>query len=157
MTTHVGVVVVERGAAIVTVERDEDDRLLVTGIERLPYNLGIVAERVREVDPDVHVVIDSEGLGTALWGVLGQPDDAEHWTLYAGRGLDAPGYGKSCWNGKEESRTGLELAHVEGAGHVLDHVPSSPLACAVPRARSPGEKQAAPAIGVLTKRADFPI
>jgi hypothetical protein len=85
---HVGVVVVECGAAIVTVERDEDDRLLVTAIERLPYSLGVVADRVRALDDEAVVVIDAEGLGSALWGVLGHPEDTEHWQLYAGRGLE---------------------------------------------------------------------
>jgi len=87
MTTSLGVVVVERGAAIVTVERDDDDQLLVTGIERLPFSLGPVADRVREVGPGARVVIDSEGLGAALWALV-HPDDPEHWQLYQGRGLE---------------------------------------------------------------------
>ena len=86
---HVGIVIADRGAAIVTVERSSDDGLLCTGIERLPFDLGAVAERVRALDePDAHYTIDAEGLGTALWTVLGHADDREHWQLYAGRGLE---------------------------------------------------------------------
>jgi hypothetical protein len=85
---HVGVVVADRGAAIVEVERGPDDALLVTGIVRLPFALAAVTDHVRGLDPAARVVIDAEGLGSALWGVLGRPDDAEHWQLYAGRGLE---------------------------------------------------------------------
>jgi hypothetical protein len=85
---HVGVVVADRGAAIVEVERGPDDALLVVGIDRLPFDLAAVTDHVRGLDPEARVVIDAEGLGSALWAVLGRPDDAEHWQLYAGRGLE---------------------------------------------------------------------
>jgi hypothetical protein len=86
---HIGIVVADRGAAIVTVERDPDDELLVTGIERLPFDLGIVTDAVRAIeDPEARYVIDAEGLGSALWTVLGRPDDPDHWQLYVGRGLE---------------------------------------------------------------------
>jgi hypothetical protein len=86
---HIGVVVADRGAAIVTVERSPEDALLVVGIERLPFDLGAVTKRVRSLeDPKARFVIDAEGLGSALWAVLGRPDDADHWQLYAGRGLE---------------------------------------------------------------------
>jgi hypothetical protein len=85
---HIGVVVADRGAAIVTVERSPEDALLVTGVVRLPFALAAVTDHVRGLDPEARVVIDAEGLGSALWGVLGRPDDAEHWQLYAGRGIE---------------------------------------------------------------------
>ena len=85
---HIGIVIADRGAAIVTVEHGPDEALLVTGIERLPFDLGWVAERVRALtEPDTRYVIDAEGLGSALWAVLGHGED-RHWTLYAGRGLE---------------------------------------------------------------------
>lgn len=85
---HHGIVVAERGAAIVTVQHGDAGSLLVTGIERLPFDLAVVAARVRELeDPDARYVIDSEGLGSALWTVLGHAEDPR-WTLYAGRGVD---------------------------------------------------------------------
>jgi hypothetical protein len=80
-----GVVIVDRGAAIVTVERSEGEQLLCTGIERLPFDLDAVTEAARSLDPASRVVIDAEGLGSALWAVLGRP---EVWQLYAGRGLE---------------------------------------------------------------------
>jgi hypothetical protein len=50
MSRHVGITVAERGSAIVTVDRDADDALLVVGIERLPFSLAAVTERVRALD-----------------------------------------------------------------------------------------------------------
>jgi hypothetical protein len=86
----IGIVIAERGAGIVTVERDPEDALLVTGIERLPFSLAAVTARVRELDdPEARFTIDGgEGIGAALWAVLGHSDDDEGWTLYAGRGLE---------------------------------------------------------------------
>ena len=43
---------------------------------------------VRSTDPEARHVIDAEGLGSALWAVLGRPDDTDHWQLYTGRGLE---------------------------------------------------------------------
>ena len=86
---HVGIVVADRGSAIVSVERSPENALLVVAIERLPFNLAAVTERVRGLeDPEAWFVIDAEGLGSALWAVLGRPDDEQHWQLYAGRGLE---------------------------------------------------------------------
>ncbi len=85
---HVGIVIADRGAAIVTVDRSPADALLVTGIERLPFDLSAVTSRVRALeDPDALFVVDADALGTALWAVLGHAEDA-HWSLYAGRGLE---------------------------------------------------------------------
>jgi hypothetical protein len=45
--------------------------------------------RVRELAvPDTRYVIDGEGIGTALWTVLGGPRDPRTWQLYTGRGLE---------------------------------------------------------------------
>jgi hypothetical protein len=86
---HVGVVIGDRGSAIVTVERSPEDALLVVGIERLPFNLDSTSKRVRALDDhETRFVIDSEGLGSALWAVLGRPDDEHHWQIYAGRGFE---------------------------------------------------------------------
>jgi len=86
---HIGIVIADRGGAIVTVERDDADALLVTGIERLPFDLAAVTDRVRALaDPEARYIVDAEGLGNALWAVLGRSEDAEHWVLYTGRGLE---------------------------------------------------------------------
>jgi hypothetical protein len=86
---HVGVVIADRGSAIVSVERSPDNALLVTGIERLPSDLGPVTERIWAfAEPDARFVVDAEGLGSALWAVLGPPRDKHHWTLYTGRGFE---------------------------------------------------------------------
>jgi hypothetical protein len=44
---HHGIVIADRGSAIVTVERDDEGALLVTSIERLPFDLSAVTRRVR--------------------------------------------------------------------------------------------------------------
>jgi hypothetical protein len=88
MRRHIGISIADRGAAIVQVERDPDDALLVVGIERLPFDLAAVTDRVRALDhPEARFVIDAEGLGGALWAVLGHPDE-DRWQLYTGRGLE---------------------------------------------------------------------
>ncbi len=84
-----GVVIADHGAAIVTVERDDQDAHLVTDIERLPFDLTAVVRRVRELDePDVRFVIDGEGIGVALWDIVDGREDRNHWQLYTGRGLE---------------------------------------------------------------------
>jgi hypothetical protein len=88
MSNHVGVVIADRGSAIVSVEHSPDNALLVTGIERLPFDLAAVTARVVAEDFETRFVIDAEGLGSALWAVLGHPKDARHWTLYTGRGFE---------------------------------------------------------------------
>ncbi len=84
---HIGVVIDDRGSAIVTVEHD-GDQLLAVAIERLPFSLSAVADRVGELDPEARVVIDADGLGSALWHAVGPPEDADRWTLYSGRGIE---------------------------------------------------------------------
>jgi hypothetical protein len=88
MSKHVGVVVVDHGSAIVSVERSPDADLVVTAIERLPFDLGAVTARIVAEDFETRFIIDAEGLGSALWAVLGRPRDKHHWTLYAGRGIE---------------------------------------------------------------------
>ena len=89
MSRHVGITVAERGSAIVAVDRGADDALLVVGIERLPFSLAAVTERVRALDdPEVRFIVDAEGLGTALWAIVGHPAERKRWQLYSGRGLE---------------------------------------------------------------------
>ena len=83
---QIGVVIEDHGAAIVTVEETEGD-FLATAIERLPFDLAAVTDRVMELEAD-RFIIDGEGLGSALWTVVGGPADVQHWHLYAGRGLE---------------------------------------------------------------------
>ena len=86
---HVGVVVADRGSAIVSVDRSDAGALVVSGIERLPFDLKSATKRVQELcDPSTRFVIDAEGLGSALWAVLGHPRDKKHWALYIGRGFE---------------------------------------------------------------------
>ncbi|MGD0248350.1 MAG: hypothetical protein ABSB75_04780 [Candidatus Limnocylindrales bacterium] len=86
---HIGIIIADRGSAIVQVERSPDDALLVVGIERLPSDLDVLAKRVLALEgPQTRSVIDAEGLGSALWAILGRPEDEEHWQLYAGRGFE---------------------------------------------------------------------
>ena len=88
MTKHIGVTIVDRGAALVHVEHDGDE-LLCTAVERLPFDLDAVAGRVKALDAElaeVTFVIDADGLGNALWAVLGSPDDEQRWSLYTERG-----------------------------------------------------------------------
>ena len=87
---HLGIVIADRGSAIVHVEH-ADDELLVTAIERLAFSLSAVADRVHALDDEiaeVRFVVDADGLGGALWAVLGPPEDAERWRLYSGRGIE---------------------------------------------------------------------
>jgi hypothetical protein len=84
----VGIVIVDKGAAIVTLERDEADAIVVTAIERLPFDLRAVTRRVRELTEDgTEYVIDHDGLGNALWAVLGHQGERD-WALYTGRGVE---------------------------------------------------------------------
>jgi hypothetical protein len=99
----VGVVVADHGAAIVSVEREpevthrdaermdltETETFLVTDIERMPFDVAALARRLKEMDnPDIQWEIDADGVGGALWTVVGGPDNAQHWHLYSGRGLE---------------------------------------------------------------------
>jgi hypothetical protein len=88
---HIGISVVDHGSAIVSVERSDQDELLATAIERLPFELDPVAERVRELDaehPEAQFVIDGVGLGSALWTAAQGPAKTPRWQLYAGRGVE---------------------------------------------------------------------
>jgi hypothetical protein len=87
---QIGVSIVDHGSAIVAVDRRDDDAFVATAIERLPFDIDPVAERVRALDaqdPEARFVIDGVGLGSALWTALGPPNDAR-WQLYAGRGVE---------------------------------------------------------------------
>ena len=112
----IGVVVADSGAAIVTVERDEDNALLCTAIERLPFDLAEVIERVETLDdPDLNFMIDSDGLGSALWTFLGGPGNAQHFQLYTGRGLE-----------RQALVDELLVAIAEGRFHFASAIPEQP-------------------------------
>lgn len=90
----IGITITSSGSAIVHVDHQDAEELLVTSIERLPFDLTTVAIRVLEVDREIveaRFTIDGEGLGGALWTVLGPPDNEERWTLYTGRGVERQG------------------------------------------------------------------
>lgn len=86
MTAHIGIVISERGAAIVGLERAADGALLVERIERLSADLSAVVERLDALGEDVYVTVDADALGSALWAALG--DRGASWSLYTGRGLE---------------------------------------------------------------------
>jgi hypothetical protein len=61
-----------------------------TGIERLPFDVGKVADRLEALDlrrRDL-IVIDGEGAGMALWIALGSPRGKRHFRLYEATGRD---------------------------------------------------------------------
>ena len=96
MTLHIhhGVTIAGHGSAIVTVEHDGAGGLVVTGIERLPFDLSAVVARAHRLphDPNKDLfVVDAEGLGRALWTALGSPDHRRGWSLYTGRGFERQG------------------------------------------------------------------
>lgn len=69
---QVGVTIHGTGSGIVVADQD-DDGALVTGIESLPFDVDVVADRVRAVageNPAAQVVVDGDGLGEALWTIL---------------------------------------------------------------------------------------
>jgi hypothetical protein len=86
-TKHGGIVIADRGAAIVGIERGADGALLVIRIERLPADISAVIARLEDLEDDVYVTVDADGLGNALWAAL-EPPDEEHWQLYTGRGIE---------------------------------------------------------------------
>jgi hypothetical protein len=86
-----GVRVASTGSAIVTVELSGTYRDAVrrcVGIERLPFDIARVADRIEalELGPKDLVVVDGEGAGGALWIAIGSPR-SRHFKLYepAGR------------------------------------------------------------------------
>jgi hypothetical protein len=83
---HHGIAIRAGGAAIVSVETDGDNRIVVE-ILRLPLDLTVVVDEVEELaaDPAATFIIDGEQLGAALWQALGR-QHRRGWTLYAKRG-----------------------------------------------------------------------
>ena len=103
-----GVVVADRGSAVVTVDRD-GEALRCTAIERIPFDLSAAASAARGLESSTRVVIDSEGLGTALWAVVrprdeDDPDALARWTLYEGHGRDRQGLVDQLLVAVEEDR-----------------------------------------------------
>lgn len=82
---QIGIVLVDRGAAVVSVDHRKDGAV-VTGIERLPFSLTAVAQRTEELArAGTVLVVDAEGLGNALWATRPRIGD---WHLYADHGLE---------------------------------------------------------------------
>jgi hypothetical protein len=111
---HVGIVIADHGSAIVHVEHDGTE-LLVTAVERLPFSLTPVADRVQELDREIveaRFVVDADSLGAALWAVLGPPDDEDRWQLYTGRGVE-----------RQRLVDGLLVAIHDGRFHFAPNLP----------------------------------
>lgn len=92
LPTIVGVTMPPTGAAVVSITLDASPRPPVrtcTGIERLPYDVGKVTDRVEamELGPRDLVVVDGAGAGMALWIALGSPRD-RRFRLYEGLGRE---------------------------------------------------------------------
>jgi hypothetical protein len=78
------------GAAIVSVEH-RGRMLLVEAIERLPFDLSPVVDRVLSLPHEARrdsITIDASGLGMALWAAIGSPDHRRGWRLVTARGLE---------------------------------------------------------------------
>jgi hypothetical protein len=123
---HIGVTVGERGAALVHVEHGDADDLLCTHIERLPFNLEAIADRLWALDgelAEVRFVVDADGLGNALWQVLDPPRPPawlaphdptwDRWALYSERGL-----------ARQALVDGLLVAIAERRFHFMSHIPA---------------------------------
>jgi hypothetical protein len=66
------------------------DRTEITAIERFSYAVAPIVTRVaeiRETDPPCQIVVDKEGLGDAIWELLGKPH-GRIWRLYDKHGLE---------------------------------------------------------------------
>lgn len=90
--TVIGVSMQSTGSAIVSVTlgqgRDaRHPRRRCTGIERLPFDVARVHDRIRGIDLGPHdlVVIDAAGAGSALWHAL-DVRNGRHFALYSASG-----------------------------------------------------------------------
>jgi hypothetical protein len=67
-----------------------DDRTEITAIERFSYAVEPIVQRVKEIretDPPCSIVVDAEGLGDAIWELLGKPR-GRLWRLYTKHGIE---------------------------------------------------------------------
>jgi hypothetical protein len=67
-----------------------EDRTEIIAIERFPYAVEPIVERVKEIrltDPPCSIVVDGEGLGDAIWELLGKPR-GRLWRLYDKHGIE---------------------------------------------------------------------
>lgn len=88
-TTQIGVATRGQAGAIVTGERDPEGRALVIEVERFSYAVEPIVARLtalRTAEPDAAVIVDVEGIGDALWELLGRP--RRPWHLYAKHGTE---------------------------------------------------------------------
>jgi hypothetical protein len=79
------------GAAIVGVRWLPDGMALVIAIERYSSDASLLAERIaalRGEHPDALVIIDSEGIGGAIWKLSGARARQRLWQLYAAHGAE---------------------------------------------------------------------
>ena len=79
------------GGAIVTCWTDPAGAQEITGIQRFPYAVEPIVARVQEIratDPAAIIVVDDEGLGDAVWELLGKPRRRHGWHLYDKHGRD---------------------------------------------------------------------
>lgn len=86
--TQVGVRVATPGAAVVSVLH-RNGSLTVTDVQRFPYDLAAVAGAVeyKAQQPETSFMVDGEGIGAALWSMLGHQHD-DGWRLYRDQGRD---------------------------------------------------------------------
>jgi hypothetical protein len=110
---NVAIAAGEPGTAILTFDRDAQDHINVSRIDRLPAGLDPAVDWLARAFPDfpvigdaARVVVDTEGLGQALWARL-RVGDQDGWTLYEKRGRD-----------RQELVNALLVATSEGRIHI---------------------------------------
>lgn len=100
----------EAGTAILSLDRNEQNHIHVSRIERLPPGLDPVVAWLAAAFPDglggALVTIDGAGLGQALWARL-HARRVDGWRLYAKYGRD-----------RQELVNGLLVASSEGRVHI---------------------------------------
>ncbi|HEY5519141.1 MAG TPA: hypothetical protein VIK08_00640 [Candidatus Limnocylindrales bacterium] len=105
--------ITEAGGVILTTTRTIADDVTVTAVERPPATLEAFRDRLQALcddfpalPPNTRVVIDAEGLGSALWDAL-RVDRRRGWQLYAKRGRE-----------RQELPDALRVAQLEQRIHI---------------------------------------
>lgn len=99
-----------KGSAIVTAHSADTERTVITAIERLPYDAGAVSRRLLELkaaDPTARIVLDEEGLGDAVWELVGKPRRGQGWRLYARHGFEREELTRTLLVGVERASFGF--------------------------------------------------